>query len=331
MRVYKYRGGDKKILKRDLRSLIKSQFYSAPIETLNDPFEAMVNLEEGKLEINNLLQIMPKLKEVEPSFFKILLDYIDVTKSWGIYSLSKIYTDELLWAYYADAHRGFCVEYELDEIKEYSIRTEPSFEVNYQVKMPEVSSLDMESVKEHPEILQKKLVATKSKKWEHEDEIRIVTGTSGLFDYDYRALKAIYFGHRSDEKFQKLTMRVLKGRSIKYYVMRPKDGTYELEEHELDDYYSNAPKYLNFIAPIADGVPYLDESMKPFKELINNAIEIVRREPYCEKIIDAYKSEDKGTKDNPVFYVTYKRSDGISINYHLNKSQITLASKKPLK
>jgi hypothetical protein len=329
MRVYKYRGGDKKILKRDLSSLAKSQMFSAPIETLNDPFEAVVNLNEGSFEIGNLLQIIPrfkydeKFKEVEKGFLKILLDFMNTSKSWGIYSLSKTYRDELLWAYYADAHRGFCVEYELDELKEYSIRTEPSFDVKYQNKMPELSSFDMLSIKEHPEILQEKLIATKSTKWKHEDEIRIVTGTSGLFDYDYRALKAVYFGHRSDEKFQKLTMRVLKGRSIKYYVMKPKNGAYELEKHELDDYYLNAAKYLNSIAPIEDGVPYFDERTKPFEELINSAIEIVRREPYCEKITDAYISGSKGTKDNPVFYVSYERSDGMHRNHYLSKSEIT--------
>lgn len=329
MRVYKYRGGDRTTLKRDLRSLAKSQIFSAPIETLNDPFEAMVNLNEGSFELGKLLQIIPKFKYdnkfkvVEQGFLKILLNFLETSKSWGIYSLSKTYSDELLWAYYADAHRGFCLEYDLEQLKEHSISTEPNFEVKYEYEMPNLSSLDMLSISNHPEKLQEKLVATKSKRWEHEDEIRIVTGTSGLFDYDYRALKAIYFGHRSDEKFQKLTMRVLKGRSIKYYIMKPKGGAYELEKHVLDDCYLNAPKYLNSVAPIEYGIPYFDEKTKPFEELINSAIEIVRREPYCEKVVDAYISGSKGTEENPVFYVTYERSDGIARNCFLSKNEIT--------
>ncbi|WP_299948287.1 hypothetical protein [uncultured Microbulbifer sp.] len=104
--------------------------------------------------------------------------------------------------------------------------------------------------------------------------------------------------------------------------MKPQDGTYKLEKKELGDVYANAPAYLSKLSPVAKGVPYIDENTRPFEKLIRKAIEIVRRKPYCEKITDAYLSKYKGSKSDPVFYVTYDRSDGLPRNFFLSKSEI---------
>lgn len=328
MRVFKYRGGDSMILRRDLRSLAKSQIFSAPIWSFNDPFEAKVKVHDNSFEFGKFLKLLPtfkyneKIKQAELSFIDALATFIATSKSWGIYSLSKSYNDELLWAYYADSHRGFCVEYDLEKLKEYKIPTEPTVSVEYQNDIPVITSLDVLSMDKNQECLQKKLIATKSKRWAHENEIRIITGQTGLYDYDYRALKCIYFGYRSDERFRKLIMRVLKGREIKYYLMKPKDGSYELEKQKLDDLYPKAPLYLATVAPIEEGVPYIDDTLRPYEDLVRKAIEIVRYEPYCDKVIDAYLSGSKGTKEDPVFYVTYERSDGLPRNYFISKSEI---------
>lgn len=328
MRVYKYRGGDKTTLYRDIKSLIKSQIYSASIESLNDPFEAKVKVHGESFEIGKYLKQFysekhhDNIKKVEVDFFRLFNDFLETSKTWGVYSLSKSYKDELLWSYYADSHRGFCVEYDLEKLMEYKIDTEPIIDVKYEKNMPTITSLDFINIEQNKKLLHEKLIGTKSKCWEHEDEIRIVTGQIGLFDYDFRALKSIYFGYRSDDKLRNLIMRVLKGRGLKYYIMQPKDGSYKLEEMELDDPYLNAPKYLYSVSPVEDGVPYLDDNIKPYKELILKAIEIVRREPYCDKVLDADISNSKGTKENPVFFIMYQRSDGLPRNYFISKNEI---------
>lgn len=55
--------------------------------------------------------------------------------------------------------------------------------------------------------------------------------------------------------------------------------------------------------------------------LVQRAIEIVRREPYCERVTDAYLSS-KGTKEDQAYYVTYERSDGVPRNFWISQSQI---------
>jgi len=326
MRVYKYRGGDKKIVRRDLRALANNQIYLAPIDTLNDPFEAKVNVLDQSFEFGKALNLFTsiehkeKVSEFEQQFLALTRDFINSSKTWGIYSLSKTFNDELLWSYYANSHEGFCVEYDIEKLMEYKIPTEPIINVSYQDEMPTITSLDILNVNQR--IIQKKLVGTKSKRWEHENEVRIVTGEHGLFEYDYRALKSIYFGSRSDEKFRKLTMRILKGRRIKYFLMQSKEGLYELEALELHDPFFQAPKYFSSIAPIEEGVPHIDDTLKPYEELINKAIEIVRREPYCKKILNVYISSSRGSTENPVFYVTCKHQDGFEQNIFLSKQEV---------
>ncbi|WP_299948757.1 DUF2971 domain-containing protein [uncultured Microbulbifer sp.] len=193
MRVFKYRGGGDSILRRDLKSLSKNQFFSAPIESLNDPFEAKVKVHDKSFEFGKFLQLFPSfkynetVKKSELSFVELVARFIEESKSWGVYSLSQSYNDELLWAYSADSHRGFCVEYDLEKLKAYKIQSEPAVNVEYQDEIPEITSLDVLYMDEKQDILQKKLLGTKSKRWEHEDEIRIITAQTGLFDYDYRS------------------------------------------------------------------------------------------------------------------------------------------------
>lgn len=328
MRVFKYRGGSKDVLKRDLRSLAKSQIYMAPLQSLNDPFEAKIIIDDKTFEVSKILSLISsckdeaKIKEAEKGFSEVLKKFIEKSLSWGIYSMSNSYDDELLWAYYADAHRGFCIEYDLEKLKEYKMEREPTITVKYNELMPIITTLDIFNLEKNEQVIQTKLVGTKSNRWKHEQEIRIVTGQSGLYDYDYRALKSIYFGYRSEEKFRKLTMRLLKGRGIKYYLMQPKDGSYEFEKIALDDPFINASPYLFSIAPVEEGIPYLDDITKPYEDLILKAIEIVRREPYCEKVINADLSSSKGTQENPVIFVTYIRSDRLTRNFFIAKSEI---------
>ena len=56
-------------------------------------------------EILSASELHPYLKDSFSRFYEDI-------KSYGIYSLSKTAIDELLWAYYANSHQGFCIEYD---------------------------------------------------------------------------------------------------------------------------------------------------------------------------------------------------------------------------
>lgn len=331
MRVFKYRGGSKDIVRRDLRTLFRNQIYASPAESLNDLFEAQVKIHGGTFRVGHILSRVgltsynSKMAEADERFLAETEAFARQVRSWGVYSLSQSATDELLWAYYADSHRGFCLEYELDELLAYKLQGQSRTTVDYQDDVPTITLNDLIATKNLVDVLTRKFIGTKSRRWKHEGEVRVVTGQPGLFEYDFRALKAVYFGARSTPHLRRRLMRAMAGRGLKYFEVSPSGHTYKLKVSEVRDAFSRPADYRKRVAPIEEGVPYLDSKISPFKGEIMRAIEIVRREPYCEKVIYAYLSS-RGTDENPVFYVTYQRSDGLPQNYYISRRQIEASS-----
>ena len=310
MFVYKYRSGTT----RDIEALMNNEFYAASIESLND-------VHEGKIIINNHeIKLFDLLAKNNASFFDIsieksLKNLMQIYENSGVYSLSKDYKNELLWAYYANSHKGFCIEYDFNILKQYPCNEDNFFDVKYSKNVPIINLGSIFDIS----ILKKSLV-TKSLSWKHEDEIRILTPFQGMFTYFTRAVKSIYFGYRTDKNTIESIMGKLKGRGIKYYQMTHKKDLYELEKEYKQDVFKDESIYKNKVNKF---VPYLLEDEKPYEDLIKKAIVIVEQEPLCEKVIDANISSSKGTKDNPVFFISYENKiKNFSLNYFISKKEI---------
>ena len=198
MRVYKYRGGNHE---RDLSTLAENKMWLASLKELNDPFEARVKVLGDTFKIGQLLsglaaiEYNDKVKGSEDKLIEEIGSLEAASKEWGIYSLSKSYKDELLWSYYSDSHRGFCIEYDLDLLLAYKLKDSMVIEVEYTREIPVVTIEDMFTFEHDRRALVKKLVGTKSIRWKHESEIRIVSVLTGLIEFDFRAVKAVYFGY----------------------------------------------------------------------------------------------------------------------------------------
>ncbi|WP_308317924.1 DUF2971 domain-containing protein, partial [Serratia marcescens] len=310
MRVFKYRGGDKRVLKRDIRSLINNEVYCASFETLNDIFEAKCIVDEQRFILSRMSDSIKSsdLKKINNSTLKIINEYIEVSNGFGVYSLSKSFKDELLWAYYANSHQGFCIEYDLDELVEYRMRDELIIDVNYQKNMPFITDIDLINFHENrtpDSTLNKKLIATKSERWRHEDEVRIVTGRSGLYKYNYSSLKGIYFGCRCDSILIKLVMKVLRGRGIKYYQMKPKKDSYNLERIRIEDKYAGFDYPGIELAIVEEGAVNISDNNRQYSDYLLKAMELVRRYPDSKKIFNVDISLHKGSESNPMIYVQY--------------------------
>lgn len=243
MKVYKYRYGSQ----RDLESLKQDYFYAPNFLKLNDPYEGMY-----VDEILSASELHPYLKDSFSRFYEDI-------KSYGIYSLSKTAIDELLWAYYANSHQGFCIEYDQEVLLQIkNIQTYCVMEYG-----DDLPKLNFNSVFLNNSIskLNKFIFGKKSKRWQHEDEIRIIMDYFGKVEYDFRAVRAIYFGLRMPKTQQDLyddnkklpdklsqvsqeqVMEVLKGRNIKYYQMKFKSNSYEFEYIQVIDPYNDVEKY----------------------------------------------------------------------------------------
>ena len=225
MRVFKYRGGKKKIFKRDLFALERNFFWGAEIDGLNDPCEALILSDKfdqqskylkyflGTTAQNNLT----KVKEA-------ILSLMEVNNRIGIFSLSQTYKDKLLWAHYAYSHHGFCIEYDLEILKDGYRNKIYSFPIKYDNKPPDIDFSDVNSNNQN---LIHKMIGYKSKRWEYEEEYRIITNLAGEFFYPPNAVKAIYFGIIMPEKNKLDLIDRLKSRGIKFYQIIQKHKTYK--------------------------------------------------------------------------------------------------------
>ncbi|MEJ4087228.1 DUF2971 domain-containing protein [Galbibacter orientalis] len=242
MNVFKYRGGDLEIFERDLFALEHNYFWGAKIDDLNDPCEALILSDKINQQLDALKFIVGKkkegsLKEVKEAFLKV----IETNKKLGVYSLSKTYKDELLWAHYAYSHFGFCIEFDLEILKGGYRNKLLSFDVKYKNEPPEINIGDISS---RAKEIFNKLVGFKSKRWEYEEEYRIITDFSGEYFYPPNAVKSIYFGVRTTEKNKEKIKEVLRGRGIKFYQIIQKEKSYKFDCKLIEDSLEENTTYL---------------------------------------------------------------------------------------
>ena len=110
MKLYKYRAD----IYRDLLTLVNNQIYAPTAQNLNDPAETIVN-DSKMYEVFNLMEKsgLP-INIAKDNYAKIIAQ---ARTELGIFSLSKTVVNELLWAYYTNGHKGFCIEYNLEELE----------------------------------------------------------------------------------------------------------------------------------------------------------------------------------------------------------------------
>ena len=123
--LYKYYGNST----RDLDSIkANKMWYSAP-SNFNDVFDCEISVDEAAI-INCAMQMAPDKKKIRvgsPMWKQIgqtmrqeiksfCATYEGMRSSMGISCLSESDNSLLMWAHYANNHRGMCVEYDLMEI-----------------------------------------------------------------------------------------------------------------------------------------------------------------------------------------------------------------------
>ncbi|MFV5506806.1 DUF2971 domain-containing protein [Acinetobacter sp. 197] len=324
MLVYKYRGGS---FERDLKSLKNDTFWASSTSQLNDPCEGLISIDNYQQQIGNLKKIFyqhsDNLALIEQSFQNII--NMKDTKL-GIFSLSKRYDDELLWAHYSNSHNGFCIEYDLDQLLAKQNPQHRFFDIQYSDK---IQNLDFSQAfnQADPGHLVKKMLGYKSKRWEYEQELRIITENQGINSYDYRAVKAIYFGLKTPNEEIEQVMETLQGRKIKYFQMYLKPNSFKFEAKPIEDKSLTNVRYkysISNIAHLAVDPSTLKLEYQHFAPYLQKLAEIIRREPDCYEVSYIDLSHSKSTLANPIFFAQYKtaKNDLLTHTVHYSKKQI---------
>lgn len=137
MRVYKFLSAD-----FGLKSLWEKRLKITTIDELNDPFDLLP------------FKILDRAKRKE-----MRLKNQRLGKSYGMLCFSEGWSDPVIWAHYADKHRGLCLGFEVEDDEETEV-----------IYVDERQDLDNENLIANVEI--PIWLYTKYRNWEYEQEIR---------------------------------------------------------------------------------------------------------------------------------------------------------------
>jgi len=146
----------------------------------------------------------------------------------GVFSLTKVHDSLLMWAHYADAHRG--VVFELDEDNEFFkkhslLNYSMDFEVIYMSQRPKVYFKVKDTTTDQMLEIVKAIAYTKSIEWRYEEEVRIIkfldpqsyTGSNDgggyhihLFEIPKDIIKNIFLGCKISSEDKKIIVELLK-------------------------------------------------------------------------------------------------------------------------
>ena len=197
------------------RIITDNELYLSSADQFNDPFDSALpfRYKESDLTHDNLFKrLFENSKKIWPSYSdgqlkKICNKRIDsgvfengkywkenrddfhesVNSSLGIFSLSAVNDNILMWSHYSDSHRGFCIGLDYDKLFELSGGLG---NVIYDDVFPEIGLFDTST----EGFL--RLFITKSTDWNYEKEYRIllVNEAKKILNFSNDCVKQIIFG-----------------------------------------------------------------------------------------------------------------------------------------
>jgi hypothetical protein len=210
MKFYRYQA----INKLTLQNLSNQKNWVADPFEFNDPFEfSLIDKfnysTEGKIEPLEKQQL-ERIQEIQ-----------DEISEFGVVCYSSDYINNLLWAHYADNHKGMCLVFEVPEEKVPSL-----YKVSYSKKYPLVGI--NENTEGYKEIIP--VVTNKSIDWAYEKEYREVFIMKNMLNEYPGQLIEIIFGCRTpfDDIQIVRDIAVSKNKEIKISKMHLSENQYQL-------------------------------------------------------------------------------------------------------
>ena len=228
--IYKFRAFNKS----SIELIVNKELWFAQASSLNDPFECPF---EQDLLFDGLNDF-PELSE--DRIKKIKQDTQDAFSRIGICSFSRTQKNQLMWAHYADEHRGFCLGFDELSLKEDTVDYIQSVKVEYQAHIPNSSVMSGFSVDpQKNEIVGQintaafvDIIGTKYTSWSYEREQRLITPNFKAVKFCPQALKSIAFGLRMTERDKQTLKQLLSGpewQHVKWYQAKKVPQRFSLE------------------------------------------------------------------------------------------------------
>ena len=139
----------------------------------------------------------------------------------GVACFATTPTSLLLWAHYADGHRGFCLEF--DTAAEFFGKARP---VSYTQTVPVLKAVDFMTDRPASDLFEA-IFLTKSQHWSYEEEWRIVhKEPRTAYTYDWKVLTGIYLGAAMPDVHKEIIALVLRNSPTQLHQMELDRGSF---------------------------------------------------------------------------------------------------------
>lgn len=199
-------------------SLINSQIWFSNPQEFNDPFDCDINMRirhstQGQIQtyfedhLKNLFQNweLEKInaKNITRQKFEMLINKAAkrVIQRKGLACFMSSCDNLLMWAHYADSHKGVCLKF---DILEDTTFFSPANKVIYSKDYPEFDYLTDKND------FVNQMFFTKSEEWTYEGEVRVLKDKEGNYDFNPNSLKEIIFGCKISDDDKKTLTKVIR-------------------------------------------------------------------------------------------------------------------------
>jgi hypothetical protein len=244
--LYKYRAFNE----NSLSMLINQELYFAAPKQLNDPYDCQISIRmaiESAISSNNIAEELQNEAKLRLTKLRDHLEKHNIIEkieqdisAAGIFSLSCINDDHLMWAHYADNHRGFCLGFQvykrLSDLKNDTImspvRYWPADTNPYRMLFMEYALADELMPWEELWISLFSIgFETKCKAWEYEGEVRAIRKNSGPHPFEPNELREVIFGVKMLPVHRKTIRQLLsgeEGQHVRFRKVTKKESDFKL-------------------------------------------------------------------------------------------------------
>jgi len=233
--VYKFRTVDS-----GLRIINEGKLYFGTPLGFNDPFDCQLTVNtSGTLadvtkHLNKASPERPRaerrrmgkalLKDPDATYFRVNMSLHEVMGETGMCCFCRTWEPILIWSYYANDHKGIVLGFDPSMDRLFDTRMNVKYEDDYPAEQYWTRKEDM----------MLRIITTKYKLWEHEQEVRVIHSSPGPKSYRIEALREVIFGCRCED--QKLVMDACKAKGlshVKFYQAKKIPFKFALERIEM--------------------------------------------------------------------------------------------------
>ncbi len=247
--LYRYRPGNA----WDIENIKNGNIWLSTLSEFNDPFECKIYIDFEKIA-NDLIQLHPdilmlmKINHIDQNH-PIYKNYINESKENGkklieelaikrnrafVASFSENKNSLLMWAHYANSHKGFCIGYDFrDIIDMFGVDI---FPIRYSDEYLTISSL--KNFYDHDDVFLKS-IKTKSMEWAYEKEWRLFCEYKINEPYKNGMItkmikpQSIYLGAKIDYNIKQQLIEICKKKKINLYQIQLSDKRYGLLSYRI--------------------------------------------------------------------------------------------------